>query len=70
MKIVPVLAKVVGELQDALRQDSDLDFRGAGVAVVYGVAGDDLLFPVLDQGHALYLYPCYSKLNPTLLNLV
>jgi hypothetical protein len=59
MIIVPVLPEVVGELKNALGEDSYLDFRGARVAVVRGVAGDDLLFLILDQGHALCGYPCY-----------
>ena len=39
--VLRVLLEVLGELTDALGQDGDLDFRGAGIALVGGVVEDD-----------------------------
>src|SRR5699024_8926594 len=45
--VVLVLLEVFGEVLDALCEQGHLDLRGAGVALVRGVLGDDLL---LDGG--------------------
>src|SRR5689334_21636160 len=49
--VVLVLPRVLREVEDALRQHRDLDLGGAGVALVRGVLGHDLLLDVGAQRH-------------------
>ena len=41
MVVVGVILQMLGQLTDALSEDSDLNFGGAGVALVGGVRGDN-----------------------------
>jgi hypothetical protein len=49
--VLPVLAKVLGQLVDARRQQSDLDGRRAGVALVPRELADDFCLGFLGQRH-------------------
>src|SRR4051812_35000173 len=53
--VVLVVAKVLGEVADPLRQQRDLHLGRAGVAVGGAVLGDDLLLDILGQGHGRLL---------------
>ena len=54
-EVLDGLLEVGGEVVDPVREDGDLDVRGAGVLLVQAVAGDDLTFR--GGGHLLVVYP-------------
>ena len=51
MVIVLVGAKMLGQLLDAGREQSNLNLRGTGVALMGRVLGDDLLLLLRLEGH-------------------
>src|SRR5436190_9515536 len=54
MVVLVVLLEVLGQVADALGEDRDLDFGGAGVALGLGVAGNDFLLLFGGNRHAFY----------------
>src|SRR6478736_6562147 len=53
MVVLVVLLEVLGQVADALGEDRDLDFGGAGIALRLGVAGNDFLLLLGGNRHSL-----------------
>src|SRR5690242_4380816 len=53
MIVLRKAAEMVREGLDPLRQERDLDLRRAGIAVIDGVLGDDLLLPLGRERHSV-----------------
>src|SRR5471032_1658708 len=51
--VVLVLARVLGQVQDATGEHRDLNLGGTGVALFGGVLGNDLFLYSSVQGHAV-----------------
>ena len=66
-EVLDGLLEVGGEVVDPVREDGDLDVRGAGVLLVQAVAGDDLTFR--GGGHNVIEYPMKNRLGVNVLGL-
>src|SRR5262245_15454730 len=58
--------EVPGQLLDPLRQERDLDFRGAGVTFLGGIPGNDLLLLFPRERHSVLRHELVYLTNPVM----